>query len=74
MHLRFRYKPRGQRARSRLVNVPRRHLLLAQRIAVIDPMKSDVIDISPEFIAAFEARHGAEVLEVRRPFRRRARA
>ena len=66
MRLRIRIKPRGAKARTLTWRVPARHLLLARR----DRSAPCLLDISPDFIAEFEARHSAEVLEVRRPARR----
>lgn len=66
MKLRFRIKQRGQKARTMTWKVPARHLLLERRASGA----TCVIDISPDFVADFEARHSAEVLEIRRPARR----
>lgn len=65
MQLRFRIRTRAGRTRSLKVSVPFHKLLLAQ-----DRRGRRIIDIDPAFISAFEARHSAEVLEIRRPARR----
>lgn len=66
MKLRFRIRPRGGSPRMMTVSVPFHSLVLRRfRDGIIRPL-----DISPTWIAAFEARHSAEVLEIRRPCRR----
>jgi hypothetical protein len=65
MKLRFRIKPRGEAPKSITVSVP-----FAKMVAVSGTGGLQPLDIAPEFIAAFEARHNAEVLEIRRPARR----
>lgn len=71
MKLRFKFRPlavRGKPAKRAVtitVCVPGRHVLMADRNG-----RRFLRDVSPEFIAAFEARHTAEVLQIRRPYRR----
>lgn len=65
MKLRFRIRPRGEKPRLMTVKVPFHKLVLA-----VSRGRQRLMDIAPEFIAAFEARHSAEVIEIRRPARR----
>lgn len=69
MKLRFKFRqrgaPKGARPRTVTVKVPGR-----QMIALMTRRGLMPLEIAPDFIAAFEARHSAEVLEVRRPARR----
>ena len=66
MKLRFRIKPRGERPRTLTVNVPFHQMVAVRsRAGHLTP-----IDVNPAYIAAFEARHSAEVIEIRRPARR----
>ena len=68
MRMRFRFKPRGKKARTITVKVPRH----ATGWRPSERSKFLLLEhgVLPEFIAAFEARHNAEVLEIRRPARR----
>lgn len=69
MKMRFRFKPRGQKARTMTVNVPR-HATRWKPSGRTAQFLLFTREVLPEFIAAFEARHNAEVLEIRRPARR----
>ena len=69
MKMRFRFKPRGEKPRTITVNVPgrsvRRTIVGASGAALVFAR-----EVEADFIARFEARHSAEVLEIRRPARR----
>lgn len=73
MKLVFRVRPPGKKPRRMTVKVPFHQLVLARvmRFSTRQGMKAvRLIDVSPEWIDAFEARHCAEVLEIRLPARR----
>lgn len=69
MKMRFRFKPRGAKPRTITVSVPRHATYLCPK----ERRGRTMIftrEVGAEFIARFEARHSAEVLEIRRPARR----
>lgn len=69
MKMRFRFKPRGAKPRTLTVKVPGRAI-----VRTISGMRGAAMifarEVEADFIARFEARHSAEVLEIRRPARR----
>lgn len=69
MKMRFRFKPRGEKPRTITVSVPRHAICWTpKRLG-----GSSVVftrEVRAAFIERFEARHSAEVLEIRRPSRR----
>ena len=56
----------GRRPVTLTVSVPGRHIILAAR----SNGRRFLWHVSKEFIAAFETRHRAEVLQIRQPYRR----
>lgn len=76
MKFRFRVRHPGGRVRTLSVRVPAKSVF---RVNLLDRQSFTfgyqyrgriVVDVAPEFVAAFEARQRAEVLDIRPPYRR----